>query len=618
MTEQPTVSFGDLLRRYRVAAGLTQEALAERAGLSVHGIQKLERGVRRPYRDTARRLEAALHLEPSDQDHFRAAVIPLWRRGTVRPATPSVVAQQRLPIWPSSFIGRVQEQAVLLELIQRRHIRLVTLTGPGGVGKTRLALQVARQLVDHFDGMIVFVSLAPIADAALVTFALAHALDVREVNNVPLLRTLQTHIGDHAILLLLDNFEHVVAAAPVVSDLLTTCPRLQILATSRAPLHVRGEHEVAVLPLGLSEPNASLNSLLGVDAVRLFQERTQAVRSDFVVTSDNADAVAEVCRRLDGLPLALELAAARVKVLPPAALLAQLERRLPLLTGGARDLPARQQTLRETIAWSYQLLEHSQQLLFRRLTIFVGGCTLPAVANVCLDGEAAPHEVVDGVAGLIDKSLLREMESVNSEPRFRFLETIREYGLDQLAASGEAEELARRHAAFFLALAEHAERGLAGADWHVWRRQLNAERENLRAALDWAVAWGKTNVALRLVGSLWRWFRPDAIAEGRRWSQQALALPGGDAQTRARALFGFGVGAMQQGDYRAAADAWKESISIWRIVGDLPRLVDALTYLGSIYPAGARAVPALLGESVALARQVGDPRRLAAALGHLG
>jgi DNA-binding CsgD family transcriptional regulator len=305
-------------------------------------------------------------------------------------------------------------------------------------------------------------------------------------------------------------------------------------------------------------------------------------------------------------------------VLPPADLLAHLHRGLPILTGGARDLPARQQTLRDTIAWSYQLLEPPQQQLFRRLTVFVGGCTLPAVAAVCFDQNDAPLKVLDELAALIDKSLLQQVESVDTGPRYRLLETTREYGLDQLSASGEAETLRRQHAEYFEALAEDAEGGLAGADWRKWRRQLNAERENLRAALDWAVAWGETEVALRLVGSLWRWFRPDAIAEGRRWSQQALALPAAAAHSRAKALFALGVVAMQQGDYRFAAGAWKESVSIWRASGDVPRLVDTLTYLGSIYRPDARAVPVLLGESIELARQVGDPRRIALALGFLG
>jgi predicted ATPase/DNA-binding CsgD family transcriptional regulator/DNA-binding XRE family transcriptional regulator len=619
MPQQAIASFGEQLRQYRRAAGLTQEALAERAGLSVHRIQKLERGVTNPYRDTAQRLAAALQLGPYDEDQFRAAVQPVRRRETLRSHTPWVAARRNLPIPLSSFIGRDKEQAEVLRLMHQEAIRLVTLTGPGGVGKTRLALKVASQLINQFDDGVVFISLAPVADPVLVISAIAHALDVREVNNVSLLRTLQTHLSNRALLLLFDNFEHVVTAAPLVADLLTACPRLQILATSRAPLHVRGEYEVAVLPLRLPEPSTAqeLEAFLGADAVRLFQQRAQAVKAEFVITRDNAESVADICRRLDGLPLAIELAAARIKVMPPTALLAHLQRRLPILTGGARDLPTRQHTLREAIAWSYRLLGPSHQQLFRRLTVFFGGCTSPAVAAVCADDGDAPHQVLDGLAALVDQSLLRQDDSVTREPRYQLLETIREYGLDQLAASGEAEIIGRRHAEYFLALAEDAEAGLAGTDWRIWRWQLQAEHENLRAALDWAVAWGETDLALRLVGSLWRWFRPDAIAEGRRWIQQALALPGAGPQSRAKALFALGVLAMQQGDYRVAADAWKESISIWRVVGAVPRLADALMYLASIYRPDARAVPALLGESIVLARQAGDPRRLALALGFL-
>jgi predicted ATPase/DNA-binding NarL/FixJ family response regulator len=434
----------------------------------------------------------------------------------------------------------------------------------------------------------------------------------------PLVQTLQAHLHGRALLLLLDNFEHVVAAAPVVADLLMASPRLRVLATSRARLHIQGEHEVAVPPLGLPELQvpAEPGALLGSEAVRLFQERAQATLANFAVTSQNGEVVAEICRHLDGLPLAIELAAARIKVLPPAALLSHLQRRLPILTGGPRDVLTRHQTLRETIAWSYQLLSVSEQRLFRRMSVFVGGSTLIAVGAVCHDSEAQP-EVLDRVAALVEKSLLQPVESVTTEPRFRLLETIREYGLDQLAASGESEMVGRSHAEYFLTLSEAAEPGLAGADWRSWRWRLDAERENLRAALGWAAAWGETEIALGLVGPLWRWFRPDAIAEGRRWVQEALALPGSAGPARALVLHTLGVLAMQQGEYRVAAAAWKESISVWRAVGDIPRLAEALMYLGSIYRPSARAVPALLGESLALARQVGDPRLLALALGFL-
>jgi predicted ATPase/DNA-binding CsgD family transcriptional regulator len=653
-TGDETGRFGLLLQRHRIAALLSQEELAERAGLSRRAVADLERGARRsPHPATVRQLADALKLNEADRAALIAACHRHARTATTKnetsqiappvegepdkhgshatfqpvPGDPNVPAnppllmtQHNLPIMLGSLIGREQEQADVLRLVVVQGIRLVTLTGPGGVGKTRLALQAVRQLGEHFQDGVVFVSLAPVSDPALVPAAIAQALDVREVRNIPLLQTLQAHLRVRAALLLLDNFEHVVAAGPVVADLLTSCARLHVVVTSRAPLHIRGEYEVAVLPLGLPESNVSSvpEEVLGTDAVRLFYERARAIRADFAITADNVAAVAEICRRLDGLPLAIELAAARVRVLPPAALLAQLQHRLPILTCGARDLPSRQQTLRETIAWSYQLLRCSQQQLFRRLTVFVGGCTLSAVASVCLEDGHAPDEVLDALTALIDQSLLQPVQSAGTEPRFRLLETIREYGLEQLAASRDVESLARRHVDYFLALAEDAEAGLAGADWRSWRQRLHADRENLRAALEWAVAWGKTDIALRLIGSLWRWFRPDAIAEGRRWSEHALALPGGGAQPRAKALFGLGVVAMQQGDYRVAAGAWKESIGIWRALGDLPRLADTLMFLASIYRPDARAVPVLLDESIALARQVGDPRRLALALGFLG
>lgn len=350
-------------------------------------------------------------------------------------------------------------------------------------------------------------------------------------------------------------------------------------------MHLRGEHELDVPPLRLPELNAATEpeDLRETEAVRLFAERARDVKADFAITRDNMDVVIKICRRLDGLPLALELAAARIKVLTPAALLANLDRRLPMLTGGARDLPGRQQTLRATIAWSYQLLDPSLQRLFRRVTVFVGGCTLSAAAAVCLRDCETQEIVLDQLTALVNQSLLQPAESVNGEPRFRLLETIREFGLEQLTGEGEAEGLLRRHAEYFRTLAADAEAGLAGAQWEGWRRQLDAERENLRAALSWAAAWSEVDTALELVGPLWRWFRPDAIAEGRRWVQQALALQGSAARARAMTLHALGVLAMQQGDYRAAASAWKESVNIWRAVGDQPHLVDALSYLGSIY-----------------------------------
>jgi predicted ATPase/DNA-binding CsgD family transcriptional regulator/transcriptional regulator with XRE-family HTH domain len=654
-TGDETGRFGVLLRRHRTAAALSQEELAERAGVSRRAVADLERGAHHsPHPATVRQLadalklnEAdraaliaaghrgertpprsdvssqgvrALQLEPDDEDRNRAAVQPVPREGAARSDPALSVTQRNLPVMLGNFIGREQEQTEMLRLLVEQRIRLVTLTGPGGVGKTRLGAQVARNLIDHFQDGVVFVSLAPVSDPGLVPVAIAHALDVREVREISLVQTLQVHLRRRAVLMLLDNFEHVVAAATVVADLLTSCARLQVVVTSRAPLHIRGEHEVAVPPLGLPESNTSSapTEVLGTESARLFFERARAIRADFAITRDNAAAVAEICRRLDGLPLAIELAAARVKVLPPVALLDHLQRRLPILTGGARDLPSRQQTLRATIAWSYQLLEHTQQQLFRRLTVFVGGCTLSSVAAVCLEDGVEPDELLNLIAALVDQSLLNQVESADNGPRYRLLETIREYGLEQLAASGEVEKLARQHATYFLALAEDAEAGLTGASWRTWRWKLHADRENLRAALDWAVAWGEADVALRLVGSLWRWFRPDAIAEGRRWIEQALALPGGAVQPRAKALFAFGVVAMQQGDYRVAAGAWKESIDIWRALGDLPRLADTLMFLASIYRPNARAVPALLDESIALARQVGAPRRLALALGFLG
>src|SRR6266700_185383 len=440
--KEPKLSGGELYwkayrkraaKLYRAYLGKSQDLTLER----LHGIAAVLAGAR----DDAESLD-----------------VPEEGRASKRPFS-------ELPIPLTTLIGREQERAALCTLLQRSEVRLLTLTGTAGVGKTCLALEVARELVHDFADGVYFISLAPLSDPAFVMPTIAHSMGLLESGSQSLLDLLRTSLHAKHRLLLLDNFEHVLTAAPLLAELLEACPALKLLVTSREVLRLRGEHQFAVLPLALPDPKRLPDdrSLIHVPAVDLFLQRAQATRADFHVTADNAATIAEICLRLDGLPLAIELAAARVKLLTPQALLARLDRRLHVLTGGARDLPLRQRTLRNTLAWSYDLLNLPEQQLFWRLSVFVGGCRLEGIEVVCaaLDGEA--DHVLEAVASLLDKNLLHQREQEGAEPRLSMLETIREYGLERLRESGEALVSQRAHALYYLALAEEAERHLKGA-----------------------------------------------------------------------------------------------------------------------------------------------------------
>src|SRR2546421_1954004 len=397
-------------------------------------------------------------------------------------------SQHTLPAPLTPLIGREREVAAVCALLSRPEVRLVTLTGTGGVGKTRLALGGAAASRDFADG-ICFVALAGLTDPGLVASTIAQALGVREQGGRPLLDRLKDHLRDRQLLLLLDNFEQVVSAAPVVAELLATAPRLQVLVTSRASLHLSGEHEFVVPPLSLPDLRdlPPPDRLIQYGAIRLFVERAQAVQSAFALTAENDTPIAAICLQVDGLPLAIELAAGRSKLFSPQPLLPRLKSRLKLLVGGARDRPLRQQTLRGTIAWSYDLLEEDEKRLFRRLAVFVGGCTLEAAEAVCNAPGDLEEDVVDAVARLVDKSLLRQETQADGEPRLLMLETIREYALECLKASGEVEALRRQHAIFFLRLSEEAEPKIRSAEQSTWRKRLEVEQDNLRAALRWTL-----------------------------------------------------------------------------------------------------------------------------------
>jgi len=403
------------------------------------------------------------------------------------------VRPHNLPTHPTALLGRERDVAWVRARLLRDDVRLLTLTGPGGTGKTRLSLQVAAEMIDQFADGVFFVALAPISDPGQVAATIAQTLGVREVPGRPVVESAQAYLSGKQMLLLLDNFEQILEAAPVVSDLLTAAPGLKILVTSRAALQLRGEHEEAVSPLALPDRRQAPEpaALSQYSAVALFIERARAIKADFAVTNENAPAVAEICHRLDGLPLAIELAAARTRLLTPQAVLARLERRLPILTGGARDLPARQQTLRNAIAWSYDLLSRQEQMLYRRLAIFAGGCTLEAAEAICdadgtlgLDPSAGSGQaVLDGMSSLAAQSLLRQADGPDGEPRYGMLETIREFGLEQLRASGEYDVVARAHADYYLTLAKGFGALLFADDAKL--RRSAAEYYNIHEALRW-------------------------------------------------------------------------------------------------------------------------------------
>jgi len=535
--------------------------------------------------------------------------------------------QSRLPAPLTPLVGREQEIAAVCALLWRPEVRLVTLTGTGGVGKTRLALGVAAAVNADFADGICLVALAPLIDPGLVLSTIAQALGVQEQGSRPLLEGLQDHLREKQLLLLLDNFEQVVSAAPVVAELLVAAPRLRVLVTSRTSLHLSGEHEFVVPPLALPDLRnlPPPDRLLQYGAIRLFVARAQAAHSAFVMTGENATAIAAICQQVDGLPLAIELAAGRSKLFAPQALLSRLRNRLKLLVGGAQDLPLRQQTLRGTIAWSYDLLGQDEKALFRRLAVFVGGCTLEAAEAVYTAQGDLLIDVLEAVAALVDKSLLRQETQADGQPRLLMLETIREYALERLAASGEAEAVQRQHAIFFLRFSEEAEPKIRGAEHFLWRTRLEVEHDNLRAALRWMLESQEAEMGMQLAFSLvafWRASNQDR--EGRNWCEQVLAQPGTSARTAARAMALLAAGAMTmfQGDLPQAQLLLEESIAIGREVGRAAKrtlaLALALLAYGALLQGHLGAARELAEEGVRLFREVGEAWGTALALNHLG
>jgi non-specific serine/threonine protein kinase len=578
------------------------------------------------YEETERTLspeDSKARIERKHKEAEVCAAVSSDSGGSMSTSSSDSLPPNNLSTELSPLIGRQVELEEIEGLLSQSDTRLLTITGVGGTGKTRLAQAVARESLAEFADGVYFINLSAIARAELVVPIIAQILCIREEIGKPLKDRLREHLRERRMLIVLDNFEQLTEAAPQIGELLSASVNLKVLVTSRVRLQLRYEHEFTLQPLEVpAEGDLSLRELSEYPAIELFVERAQTVKPAFALTEDNARPIAEICRRLDGLPLAIELAAVRVKLLAPQAILARLAKSLKLLTGGARDLPERQQTMRGTIQWSYDLLEVEEKRLLNRLAVFAGGLTLDAaeaVANVAGDLGV---DLLDGVASLVDKSLLSPREQSDGELRFRMLVVVREFALEALEASGEMEEIKRLHAGFYAQLAETAEPELQGGKAVQWLEALEQEHDNLRSALEWSLGC-EPEIALRIVGAVCNfWIRRGYLSEGFKWTKQTLERNGEDADTklRAKAYTGIGNLSWRQGDWEAAELFLQEGLQLAREIDDQYGICRALGALG-----GVKAIQdnlakgkVLLEESLAIARKLNDKTSISLWLNSLG
>ncbi|MEO6458603.1 MAG: helix-turn-helix domain-containing protein, partial [Chloroflexia bacterium] len=530
-----TSAFSQWLGQHRRSIDLTQQDLARLVGYSLETIKKIEEGKRRPSRQIAERLAQSLDIPPEEHPLFvrfarneiSAEAPPPLTRGSNQSPWRQLRSPNNLPAQPTAFIGRGEVVSHVASYLLRPAIRLLTLTGPPGIGKTRLSLEVARQTLSDFADGTFFVALAPVLDADLVAATISQTLGIQQLSNQPVMERLKSYLQEKRMLVVIDNFEHVLEAAPLVAALLSAAPGLKVLSTSRTLLHIYGEYSFQVPPMTMPDTfqQLSVTQLAEYESVALFSERALAAKSDFAVTDDNVAVVVGICAGLDGLPLALELAAARTSSLPLETILAQLTSRLDLLVDGPQDMTARQQTLRSAVAWSYDLLNSEEQILFRRMSVFMGSCSIEAAEAVCNADGKLDTATSQLLRSFVNMSLLQNRASASGDIRYAMLETIRQYAAEVLEGAGgnEAQSTHERHALYFVGLAEQAEWELRGPRQIAWFKLLEEEHDNIRAALKWLLEHMHTDKAGKLGAALWRfWYLYGHASEGRQWLEATL------------------------------------------------------------------------------------------------